>query len=164
MAELIGLLLSLLFAAFFLIAGYIAFQMTEKKREEYLRQKEEELAFITVCDLKHVPEFTSAVRAELVTGSVVVANNYFLGVCAWWRNLFGGEMHGYSRLCTDARRLALVRLKEEARLIGATSVCCLRYETVVVKSGQQNSQREGGAVELLANGTALIPPQPECAA
>lgn len=86
---------------------------------------EAELADIAVTDLKNVPEPAAAGGAQLVTGCVAVANNYFLGVCASIRNLFGGEMHGYTRLCTDARRMALVRLKLEAgRSAAAASAAC----------------------------------------
>lgn len=164
MADFIAYLIALGFAAILFVIGLIAFHVTEKKRQIFLEQKEQELADIAISDLKHVPEFSAASRAELVTGSVVVANNYFLGICAWWRNLFGGEMQGYSRLCTDARRMAIVRVKEEARSLGATCICCLRYETVIIKSSQQNSRNEGGAIELLAYGTALIPHHTEDAA
>ncbi|MBS1372046.1 MAG: heavy metal-binding domain-containing protein [Lentisphaeria bacterium] len=163
MAELIGLFLTFVFFVIFFGVGYFAFHLTEMKREEYLGKMERELAAITVTDLRRVPEFANAARAELVTGSVVVANNYFLGVCASFRSFFGGEMKGYSQLCTDARRMALVRLKEEARAIGATSVCCLRYETMVIQSEQRNRKQAGG-VELMAYGTALVPSPPENAA
>ena len=121
--------------------GFFCFRLTETKREEYLKKMEAELADIAVTDLKNVPEPAAAGGAQLVTGCVAVANNYFLGVCASIRNLFGGEMHGYTRLCTDARRMALVRLKLEARALGSRCICCLRYETTVIQMDQQGNKR-----------------------
>lgn len=139
--------------------GFFCFRLTETKREEYLKKMEAELADIAVTDLKNVPEPAAAGGAQLVTGCVAVANNYFLGVCASIRNLFGGEMHGYTRLCTDARRMALVRLKLEARALGSRCICCLRYETTVIQMEQQGNKRSAAGVELMAYGTALLPPE-----
>lgn len=139
--------------------GFFCFRLTETKREEYLKKMEAELADIAVTDLKNVPEPAAAGGAQLVTGCVAVANNYFLGVCASIRNLFGGEMHGYTRLCTDARRMALVRLKLEARALGSRCICCLRYETTVIQMEQQGNKRSAPGVELMAYGTALLPPE-----
>lgn len=67
-------------------------------------------------------------------------------------------MHGYTRLCTDARRMALVRLKLEARALGSRCICCLRYETMVIQMEQQGKNSAAG-VELMAYGTALLPPE-----
>ena len=68
-------------------------------------------------------------------------------------------MHGYTRLCTDARRMALVRLKLEARALGSRCICCLRYETMVIQMEQQGNKRSAAGVELMAYGTALRPPE-----
>lgn len=139
--------------------GFFCFRLTETKREEYLKKMEAELADIAVTDLKNVPEPAAAGGAQLVTGCVAVANNYFLGVCASIRNLFGGEMHGYTRLCTDARRMALVRLKLEARALGSRCICCLRYETTVIQMEQQGNKRSSRRRRVMAYGTALLPPE-----
>ncbi len=151
----IGDLLVLVIFIVFLGGGFLAFHLVKKNREIYLNRKEAELDYIVVTDLRKVPELEHALQAELVTGCVAVANNYFLTFCASFKNLFGGEMKGYSQLCTDARRIALVRLKEEAAKHGATVICCLRYETMVIQQAQQN---KSAGVELMAYGTALIMP------
>jgi len=61
-------------------------------------------------------------------------------------------MKGYTGMCADARRLALVRMLQDAEAIGADAVCNVRFETSSI-SGESNRQKNGG-VELIAYGTA----------
>ena len=88
----------------------------------------------------------------LVTGSAVVANNYFVSNIARFKHIFGGELKGYTQLCDDARRMALIRMLQEAEQAGANMVYNLRFETATITSG--NSKQAGG-VEMIAYGTAV---------
>jgi uncharacterized protein YbjQ (UPF0145 family) len=89
----------------------------------------------------------------LVTGSVVIATNYFISFISSFKHLFGGEMKGYTGMCSDARRIALVRMLQEAEQLGADAVYNVRFETSTVNSGEK--RKSSGGVELIAYGTAV---------
>jgi len=116
------------------------------EQEEYYRKK------IPMTNLKRVPAGTYCDPA-LVTGSVVIATNYFISFISSFKHLFGGEMKGYTGMCSDARRMALVRMLQEAEKLGANAVYNVRFETSTVNSGE--SRKSSGGVELIAYGTAV---------
>ena len=115
------------------------------EREAYYRER------IPLTNLKQFPARSSA--PTLVTGSAVIADNYFISFIASFKHLFGGEIKGYTGMCSDARRLALVRMLQEAEQIGANAVCNVRFETSTINSGE--ARRKSGGVELIAYGTAF---------
>ncbi len=155
-AELIGLGIQLGIPVFLLVLGYISGRIIDRNRHHYLKQKEEELRDLPYTNLKTPPSGWEEADAKLVTGSVVIANNYFKFFLSAFRNIFGGEMESYQVLLDHARRVALVRMLEEARQMHAETVINVRLET---SSIQGNNQRNGAAgVELIAYGTALIRP------
>ena len=115
------------------------------EKEAYYRER------IPLTNLKQFPARSSA--PTLVTGSAVIADNYFISFIAGFKHLFGGEIRGYTGMCSDARRLALVRMLQEAEQIGANAVCNVRFETSTINSGE--ARRKSGGVELIAYGTAV---------
>ena len=115
------------------------------EREAYYRER------ILLTNLKQYPA-GECFAPSLVTGAVVIAGNYFVTFVSAFKHLFGGEMKGYTGMCADARRLALVRMLQDAEAIGADAVCNIRFETSSI-SGESNRQKTGG-VELIAYGTA----------
>ena len=115
------------------------------EREAYFRER------VQMTNLKQFPGGSFGVPV-MVTGAAVIANNYFVSFAAGFRNLFGGEMKGCSGMCSDARRLALVRMLQEAEKMGADAVCNVRFETATITSG--DDKQKSGGVELLAYGTA----------
>ena len=119
-------------------------QLTEQ--EAYFRER------IRMTNLKQFPSENCSSPA-LVTGSAVIANNYFVSFVSAFKHIFGGELKGYSGMCSDARRLALVRMLQEAEQQGADGVCNVRFETAAIASG--NNQQQSGGVELIAYGTAF---------
>lgn len=118
------------------------------EREEYFRKR------IPLTNLKQFPAGCSS--AALVSGAVVIADNYFISFVAGFKHLFGGEMKGYTGMCSDARRLALVRMLQEAERFGANAVCNVRFETSTINSGE--ARKKSGGVELIAYGTAFRVP------
>lgn len=89
----------------------------------------------------------------LVSGAAVIAGNYFVSFVSLFRHLFGGELKGYTGMCSDARRLALVRMLYEAERMGADAVCNIRFETSTINSAEQKQKAAG--VELIVYGTAF---------
>lgn len=118
------------------------------EQEEYFRKR------IPLMNLKQFPAGSSS--ATLVSGAVVIADNYFISFVAGFKHLFGGEMKGYTGMCSDARRLALVRMLQEAEHFGANAVCNVRFETSTINSGE--ARKKSGGVELIAYGTAFRVP------
>ena len=116
------------------------------EQEEYYRER------IPMTNLKRFPDEAYCDPA-LVTGSVVIATNYFISFISSFKHLFGGEMKGYTGMCSDARRIALVRMLQEAEQQGADAVYNVRFETSTVNSGEK--RKSSGGVELIAYGTAV---------
>jgi uncharacterized protein YbjQ (UPF0145 family) len=63
------------------------------------------------------------------------------------KNVFGGELVGYTELLTEAREEAVQRMVKQAELIGANAVLNVRFSTSSVTQG---------AAELFSYGTAVI--------
>ena len=124
-----------------------------RERRKYLSEQETHFRQkIPMTNLKRVPAGTYCDPA-LVTGSVVIATNYFISFISSFKHLFGGEMKGYTGMCSDARRIALVRMLQEAEQLGADAVYNVRFETSTVNSGEK--RKSSGGVELIAYGTAV---------
>jgi uncharacterized protein YbjQ (UPF0145 family) len=115
-------------------------------REAYYRER------IQMTNLKHFPDGNGSSPA-LVSGAAVIAGNYFVSFVSLFRHLFGGELKGYTGMCSDARRLALVRMLYEAERMGADAVCNIRFETSTINSAEQKQKAAG--VELIVYGTAF---------
>ncbi len=139
---------------FLLFAGYIAHHAVMDHRQRYFRGREAELAAVRIDNLrKPVLPPGVRVRSILVTGSVVIGGDYFASFCGALRKFFGGEMKSFTRLSDDARRLALIRLREDALRQGGFYICNVRLATSMVQSQPQGRFR---GMELIAYGTALV--------
>jgi len=89
-------------------------------------------------------------ETKLVGGSVVISIDYFKKIVASLANLFGGNIATYETLVDRARREAILRMKEDAK--DASEIINIRIET---SSISKNANRNVGAVEVLAYGTAV---------
>ena len=137
-----------------LVTGIVTNIMVNRNRARFLAVEEAKYrGRIELLNTKRFPDDLVCEKAVLVTGSVVVANNYFVAFASSWKNLFGGELRGYTKLCENARRIAIVRLLEDADRYGADKVYNLRIETAMIQ-GQQ--RKVAGGVELIAYGTAVV--------
>ncbi len=151
--SLLVLLLYIAFPAILLIGAWLIHWLGGRSRRRYLEQQEAHFApLIRLNNLKSYPS-TTCRNPQLVTGSAAIANNYFVSFLAGFRHIFGGEMKGYTQMCDEARRLALVRLLQEAEAAGANAVYNVRLETATILSAQNKKQT--GGVELVAYGTAV---------
>ena len=155
--ELVELFIYILCAAlsvFLLILSCLTNHYIKNKRNQYLDEQEKYfVGRISVSNLKTFP-LGICHDPVLVTGSVVIANNYFVSWLSGFRNFFGGRMNGFTELCTSARRMALVRLLQEAEKHGANAVYNVRFSTSNISDGGDNKKTAGG-VELIAYGTAV---------
>ncbi len=136
-----------------LFGTWLIHRLCGRSRLRYLDEQEAYFrGRIRVTNLRRFP-MVGCGNPQLVTGSAAIANNYFVAFLAGFKHLFGGEMKGYTQMCEEARRLALVRLLQEAESVGANAVYNVRFETATIVSAQNNKQT--GGVELIAYGTAV---------
>jgi uncharacterized protein YbjQ (UPF0145 family) len=82
----------------------------------------------------------------MVRGSTIRARHLGKDILAVLRNLVGGEIHEYTSMMAEAREQAIDRMIEDANMLGANAVICVRFQT---------SQIVSGAAELLCYGTAV---------
>ena len=132
------------------IIGLVTGKYIEMKHLRNLAVRESALRDLSRCNLRTFPAGLKAEESFLVTGSAVIATDYFKVFAAGLRGLFGGEMKTYRSLMSRARREAVVRMLEQAKENGAGSVWNIRFETSTI----QGKRRPGG-VEVLAYGTAV---------
>ena len=150
-------LLQLLVFALLLLAGLLFGRAAERRHYRDIVAREQALADILVFSERRVPEFAAPPRTALVVGSVVIAEDYFKRVAAALKSLVGGRLTAYESLLDRGRREAVLRMKEEARRLGADMVFNVRFETSSLAEGAGGPAAFSG--EFIAYGTALIPPR-----
>ena len=82
-------------------------------------------------------------------GSTVRARNIGRDIFAGLKNLVGGEISEYTKLLADAREEALVRMKHDAKSLGADAVVNVRFTTSTVMQGCSEILAYGTAVKLM---------------
>lgn len=100
-----------------------------------------------VSNLELVPGRRVLKHLGLVQGSTVRAKHVGRDLMAGLKNIFGGELRGYTELLNESREESLARMLEQARAIGANAVLNVRFSTSSVAQG---------AAELFAYGTAVV--------
>lgn len=133
------------------LLGYGAGRVIEGRHYSALRRREAELQQVVALSTRWVPPGVQATHSSLASGSVVVSSDYFKSFVAGFRQLFGGYFRGYETLLERARREALLRLKANAQLQGASLVIGVRFHSTRVSAlGAVPS------VEMMAYGTAVF--------
>ena len=97
--------------------------------------------------LEYVPGKTITKHLGLVQGSTVRAKHVGRDIMAGLKNVFGGELKGYTELLQESREEAIDRMKQQAQSIGANAVLNIRFSTSSITQG---------ASELFAYGTAVV--------
>ncbi len=99
---------------------------------------------ITTTD--YIPGYEITQILGVVRGNTVRAKNVASDFVAGLKNLVGGEVDQYTRLLTEAREQALMRMVKQAENLGADAVINIRFTTSAVMQGM---------AEILAYGTAV---------
>lgn len=100
-----------------------------------------------VTNIEVIPGKRIQKHLGLVQGSSVRAKHVGRDIMAGLKNIFGGELKGYTELLQESRQEAYDRMLEQARSVGANAVLNVRFSTSSVAAG---------AAELFAYGTAVI--------
>ena len=82
----------------------------------------------------------------IVKGTVVQTKNVGRDFMAGMKTLVGGEIVGYTQMLEEARQIAVKRMVDEAKALGADAIIGVRYGS---------SQLMAGAAEVIAYGTAV---------
>jgi uncharacterized protein YbjQ (UPF0145 family) len=134
-----------------IVLGYIVGRINERRHYKSILKREQTYSDLMVFT-NRFPPLTKKATQLLVTGSVVVSEDYFKRVVSRLQSLIGGRLKSYETLFDRARREAVLRMKEAANANGAAMVINVKFETFSIPGRRPNSF---GAVELLAYGTAL---------
>lgn len=144
----VGLPLSI--PVYALIVGF----RRRKAAQELVAAREPQLAHLLQLNTE-VPRHPGP--TALVHGTVAYAADFPSRWAAGWRNIAGGHAQSLHQQIDLARRLATVRMLEQATARGAVGVANLRIETshIDVKSGARNQQSL--VIDVFVYGTALLP-------
>ncbi len=141
----------ILLVAILVTLGYFFGRRAEQKHFKSLIEREKVMNQLPAIASRMPPQ-DGQYEQKLVSGNVVIANDYFKSFVAGLRNLFGGKIRTYETLLDRGRREAVLRMKDEAQQFGANLVFNVKYETSSI-SGQ--SSRKMPIIEVHAYGTAL---------
>ncbi|GMR07358.1 MAG: YbjQ family protein [Gammaproteobacteria bacterium] len=99
-----------------------------------------------ITNIELIPGKRISKHLGLVQGSSVRAKHVGRDIMAGLKNIFGGELKGYTELLQESREEAVSRMIEQAEAVGANAVLNVRFST---------SSIAAGAAELFAYGTAV---------
>ena len=100
-----------------------------------------------ISNMEIIPGKRIKEHLGLVQGSTVRTKHVGRDIMASFKNMFGGELRGYTELLHESREEAINRMKQQAEAIGANAVLNVRFSTSSVTQG---------AAELFAYGTAVV--------
>lgn len=136
-----------------LLLGFIAGSINEKRHYRSIKERERRLLHLPAVTVKKEtlinPQGKTVSQVELVTGSVVVALDYFKMMTTALRKIIGGNVRACETLIDRARREAILRMKEAAG--DADIIANVRLETSTI--GNKSNNFSG--VEVIAYGSAL---------
>jgi uncharacterized protein YbjQ (UPF0145 family) len=83
-----------------------------------------------------------------VFGLIVRSRNVFSNFGASLRTIVGGEVKGYTKLLSDSREEAIVRLKKAAAEKGANAVLAMRFDSGDIGQIMNEVAAYGTAVKI----------------
>ncbi|MCK5901641.1 MAG: YbjQ family protein [Cocleimonas sp.] len=100
-----------------------------------------------ITNLEYLPHQTISQHLGLVQGSSVRAKHVGRDIMASIKNIFGGELKGYTELLQESREEAMQRMQQQAEAIGANAILNVRFSTSSIAQG---------AAEIYVYGSAVI--------
>jgi uncharacterized protein YbjQ (UPF0145 family) len=101
---------------------------------------------VLITTLESIPGRSIKEILGLVSGNTIRARWLGKDIVAALRTLVGGEVKEYTEMMSKARIIAIERMVDEARKMGADAILGVRLSTSMVMSG---------AAEIIAYGTAV---------
>ena len=99
-----------------------------------------------VTNIEVIPGRRVTKHLGMVQGNTVRSKHVGRDLMAGFKNIFGGELVGYTELLTESREESVDRMKQQAQAIGSNAILNVRFSTSSVAAG---------AAELFAYGTAV---------
>ena len=99
-----------------------------------------------ITNIEYLPNKEIIEHYGVVSGSSVRAKHMGRDIAASLKNIFGGELKGYTELLGESRDEAIERMQAQAESLGANAILNVRFSTSSVASG---------AAELYVYGTAV---------
>jgi uncharacterized protein YbjQ (UPF0145 family) len=99
-----------------------------------------------ITNIEYLPNREIVEHFGIVSGSSVRAKHVGRDIAAGLKNIFGGELKGYTELLGESRSEATQRMVAQAESLGANAILNVRYSTSSVAAG---------AAELYVYGTAV---------
>lgn len=100
-----------------------------------------------ITNLEIVPGKRVVEHFGLVQGSSVRAKHVGRDLMAGLKNVFGGELKGYTELLQESREEAMDRIRQQAESVGANAILNVRFSTSSIAQG---------AAEIYVYGTAVV--------
>lgn len=146
-------MIELLVAATLFLLGLVFGSLAERRHFASLKRREEALRDILVFN-ETLPSDVAQWQSggHLVSGSMVVAEDYFKRIAAALKGFFGGRLTVYESLLDRGRREAIVRMKLAAQALGAAAICNVRMETSSLNDKTRNTLI---CCEVMAYGSAV---------
>ncbi len=101
---------------------------------------------MNITNIETIPGKTIVEHYGVVSGSTVRAKHVGRDIMAGFKNVFGGELKGYTELLSESREEAIERMTQQAKSLGANAIVNVRFSTSSVAAG---------AAELYVYGTAV---------
>ena len=99
-----------------------------------------------ITNIEYLPGKQIKEHYGVVSGSSVRAKHVGRDIAAGLKNIFGGELKGYTELLSESRDEAMGRMVAQAESLGANAILNVRFSTSSVAAG---------AAELYVYGTAV---------
>ncbi len=99
-----------------------------------------------ITNIETIPNREIVDHFGVVSGSTVRAKHVGRDMMAGIKNIFGGELEGYTELLNESREEAMDRMIRQAKSLGANAILNVRFSTSSVAAG---------AAELYVYGTAV---------
>jgi uncharacterized protein YbjQ (UPF0145 family) len=101
---------------------------------------------VLITNIEYLPNRQIVEHFGVVSGSSVRAKHVGRDIAAGFKNIFGGELKGYTELLGESRDEAMERMIAQAKSLGANAILNVRFSTSSVAAG---------AAELYVYGTAV---------
>lgn len=101
-----------------------------------------------LSNMDYVPGKQVVEHYGIVNGSTVRAKHAGRDIMAGIKNIFGGELKGYTELLNESRKEAISRMIAEAEELGANAILNVRFSTSSVSAGASEIYVYGTAVKI----------------
>ena len=102
-----------------------------------------------ITNIENIPNKEIVEHYGVVSGSTVRAKHVGRDIMAGLKNVFGGELKGYTELLSESRDEAMSRMEAQATSLGANAIVNVRFSTSSVAAGASELYVYGTAVKVV---------------